>query len=113
MIHTKFLGSTRYVAALWKFVKSTGFSCFFPPGYSGERDQVTVQETLPEIVRPMYAERLTTIDSPRSHPDKVRLAINQTAEEVAAKFVEITKAYKSSVGYPTATPRLFISLNSG
>ena len=34
----------------------------------------------------------------RSHPDKVKLAINQTADEVAAKFVEITKAYKSSVG---------------
>ncbi|KAF9649601.1 DnaJ-domain-containing protein [Thelephora ganbajun] len=29
------------------------------------------------------------------HPDKVKLAINQTVEEVAAKFVEITKAYKS------------------
>ena len=39
------------------------------------------------------------IDLPCSHPDKVRLAINQTAEEVAAKFVEITKAYKSSVGH--------------
>lgn len=29
------------------------------------------------------------------HPDKVKLAINQTAEDVATKFVEITKAYKS------------------
>ena len=31
----------------------------------------------------------------RSHPDKVKLAVNDTAESVAARFVEITKAYKS------------------
>lgn len=29
------------------------------------------------------------------HPDKVRLAVNQTIEEVESYFVEITKAYKS------------------
>ena len=29
------------------------------------------------------------------HPDKVRLAVNQTLEEVESYFVEITKAYKS------------------
>ncbi|KZT21226.1 DnaJ-domain-containing protein [Neolentinus lepideus HHB14362 ss-1] len=29
------------------------------------------------------------------HPDKVKLAVNQTMEEVEAKFVELTKAYKS------------------
>lgn len=66
-----------------------------PSGHHGEGDQVTVQETFPEIVRSMYTEQFETIDPPRSHPDKVKLAINQTAEEVAAKFVEITKAYKS------------------
>ncbi|TDL14651.1 hypothetical protein BD410DRAFT_757056 [Rickenella mellea] len=33
--------------------------------------------------------------SVKFHPDKVRLAANQTAESVAAYFVEITKAYKS------------------
>ncbi|OBZ66644.1 Translocation protein sec63 [Grifola frondosa] len=33
------------------------------------------------------------------HPDKVKLAINQTMEAVEAKFVEITKAYKSFNGY--------------
>lgn len=32
-----------------------------------------------------------------SHPDKVKLAVNQTMEAVEAKFVEITKAYKSCV----------------
>ena len=37
------------------------------------------------------------IDSLYNHPDKVKLAINQTMDEVAAKFVEITKAYKLSV----------------
>ena len=42
------------------------------------------------------------INPPCSHPDKVKLAINQTAEDVAAKFVEITKAYKSLVGRPLA-----------
>ena len=42
-------------------------------------------------------ERFTTIYSLHNHPDKVKLAINQTVDEVAAKFVEIVKAYKSSV----------------
>lgn len=32
---------------------------------------------------------------PPSHPDKVKLGINETMEMVEAKFVEITKAYKS------------------
>jgi hypothetical protein len=30
-----------------------------------------------------------------SHPDKVKLTGNDTAESVAARFVEITKAYKA------------------
>lgn len=30
-----------------------------------------------------------------SHPDKVKLEINQTMAEIEAKFVNITKAYKS------------------
>ncbi|KAG8701223.1 secretory subunit [Ceratobasidium sp. 395] len=33
--------------------------------------------------------------SVKFHPDKVKLAVNQTMEEVSAKFVELTKAYKS------------------
>jgi preprotein translocase subunit Sec63 len=32
-----------------------------------------------------------------SHPDKVKLSINETMESVANRFVEITKAYKSFV----------------
>lgn len=32
-----------------------------------------------------------------SHPDKVKLAVNQTLEEVSAYFVDLTKAYKSYV----------------
>lgn len=35
------------------------------------------------------------ISLPRSHPDKVKLGINETMAMVEAKFVEITKAYKS------------------
>lgn len=31
----------------------------------------------------------------RSHPDKVKLTGNDTSESVAARFVEITKAYKA------------------
>jgi preprotein translocase subunit Sec63 len=31
----------------------------------------------------------------RSHPDKVKLAGNQTREDADAKFVELTKAYKA------------------
>jgi len=30
-----------------------------------------------------------------SHPDKVKLAINQTIEEVSSHFVDLTKAYKA------------------
>ncbi|EIW62313.1 DnaJ-domain-containing protein [Trametes versicolor FP-101664 SS1] len=33
--------------------------------------------------------------SRKFHPDKVKLAVNETMEAVEAKFVEITKAYKS------------------
>ncbi|KAI0313248.1 Sec63 Brl domain-containing protein [Amylostereum chailletii] len=33
--------------------------------------------------------------SKKFHPDKVRLAVNQTADEVSAYFVDLTKAYKS------------------
>ncbi|CAE6476988.1 unnamed protein product [Rhizoctonia solani] len=33
--------------------------------------------------------------SVKFHPDKVKLAVNQTMESVAAHFVELTKAYKS------------------
>lgn len=32
-----------------------------------------------------------------SHPDKVKLNVNLTIEAVEARFVEITKAYKSYV----------------
>lgn len=32
-----------------------------------------------------------------SHPDKYKLVGNDTAETVANKFVELTKAYKSCV----------------
>ena len=32
-----------------------------------------------------------------SHPDKVKLGVNQTVESVEAYFVEITKAYKAYV----------------
>ncbi|KAG8740640.1 secretory subunit [Ceratobasidium sp. 414] len=33
--------------------------------------------------------------SVKFHPDKVKLAVNQTMDEVSAHFVELTKAYKS------------------
>ncbi len=33
--------------------------------------------------------------SRKFHPDKVKLAINQTVEQVEAHFVDLTKAYKS------------------
>ena len=77
--------------ALRKLADSIGFLRFFLLGHYGEGDQVTVQETVSEIVRPIHVERFTTIYSLRSHPDKVKLAINQTMDEVAAKFVESPK----------------------
>ena len=112
-IRMKFWVLQRCVALLAELVRSMDLFHLFPPGYYGEGDQITIQEALPEIVRPTYMERFTIIDPPRSHPDKVKVAINQTAEEVAAKFVEITKAYKSSVGYSPAMSLLLKSLNSG
>lgn len=32
-----------------------------------------------------------------SHPDKVKATINETVEDIANRFVDITKAYKSYV----------------
>lgn len=40
---------------------------------------------------------LENTDNVSSHPDKVKLAANQTMEEVSSYFVELTKAYKSFV----------------
>ena len=36
-------------------------------------------------------------DTLYSHPDKVKLGVNDTVEAVEAKFVELTKAYKAYV----------------
>ena len=41
-----------------------------------------------------------------SHPDKVKLTANDTAESVAARFVELTKAYKA---YAAIRPELIWS----
>ena len=84
---------SRCVLALRKLAEPISFLRFFLLGNYGE----SRHEKLSEIVRPIHVERFTTIYSLRSHPDKVKLAINQTVDEVAAKFVEITKAYKLSV----------------
>lgn len=32
-----------------------------------------------------------------SHPDKVKATVNETVEDIANRFVDITKAYKSYV----------------
>ena len=52
------------------------------------------------------------IYSLHSHPDKVMLAINQTMDEVAAKFVESPKYTNRQFGYYSATPPLFTFLPS-
>jgi preprotein translocase subunit Sec63 len=57
-----------------------------------------VQEIVETIVRanlPFIRSECLTQMSYYSHPDKVKIVGNMTAESVAAKFVEITKAYKS------------------
>ena len=105
------LGIVKVCGRAAKLPQANSFSCLLPPGYYREGDQVAVQETLPEIVRLIYADHFPVIDLPRSHPDKVKLTVNQTAEEVASKFVEITKAYKSSVGCPPPRHTLFTQIS--
>lgn len=60
-----------------------------------EGDQVTLQEAFAKIVSiPIYLPFYLSLAS-NSHPDKVKLSVNDTIEAVEAKFVELTKAYKS------------------
>ena len=73
-------------------------------GYFREGHQVPLQETLQNIVIAItFSPQLHAYDL-CSHPDKVKLTGNDTAESVAARFVDITKAYKAYVdlngGYP-------------
>ena len=48
-----------------------------------------------------------------SHPDKIKLAINQTMGEVATKFVEITKRTNRQFDFWSTTFPLFTFLRSG
>jgi hypothetical protein len=76
-------------------------------GYFREGHQVPLQETLQNIVsaEPLFSPYLLAHDS-RSHPDKVKLTVNDTAESVAARFVDITKAYKSYGTFNGSYPKL-------
>ena len=61
-------------------------------------DQVTLQEAVQSFVSflaPFMKQTISHIEC--RHPDKVKLAVNETIEAVEARFVEITKAYKSCV----------------
>jgi len=59
----------------------------------GQANQKALQEALSSIV-----SWLSAVGSGRliaSHPDKIKLSENQTMEDAEAKYVELTKAYKS------------------
>lgn len=64
-------------------------------GHGREGHQAPLPEAQLEIVSRAQAVAFDRADMPNSHPDKLRLADNQTKEEADAHFVELTKAYKS------------------
>lgn len=72
--------------------------------YFGKGDQVPLQKALQNTVSILFIHSslilLLTADYLRSHPDKVKLTGNDTAESVASRFVELTKAYKACANNP-------------
>jgi translocation protein SEC63 len=63
--------------------------------YPGKGHQVSLQKTFQNIVSFPFFDLHSLAHYLHSHPDKVKLTGNDTADSVAARFVEITKAYKA------------------
>lgn len=65
--------------------------------FFGKGHKVSLQKTFQEIVSFHIFILLLLRCSPLtySHPDKVKLTGNDTDESVAARFVDLTKAYKA------------------
>ena len=74
--------------------RETHFISMSLPGYIRKRDQVSLQEAFKTIVRSCFLA-FTRPQTLPSHPDKVKLEGNDTIESASARFVDITKAYKS------------------
>ena len=87
------LASARYA---WVDVFSV-FSFSHGAGSDREGNQVAFQETVTSIVRYFLCLHRSSKLIILSHPDKVKATINETAEDIANRFVDITKAYKSYV----------------
>jgi translocation protein SEC63 len=59
------------------------------------RSNLTIKSFLKYCELPSLWFFYCVVHYSRSHPDKVKLTGNDTAESVAARFVDITKAYKA------------------
>jgi len=75
-------------------------------GSDREADQEALPQAVAQVVRPLPHSPTTPLTHelthrPRSHPDKLTLAENQTKEEADSHFVELTKAYKACVPRPS------------
>lgn len=80
------------------------FILLYTDGWFSELDREANQVPLPQDDPQVVSSTSDSFDtfahialrfSRQSHPDKVKLAENQTMEEVESYFVELTKAYKS------------------
>jgi hypothetical protein len=82
--------STQYWCCTILYLTSHSSVEFF-----GKGDQVSLQKTLQNIVCSVSLFFVHGVLTTYSHPDKVKLTGNDTAESVSAHFVDITKAYKA------------------
>lgn len=95
----------RSVRSTWHFLSITAFiSCTcYCAELIREGDSLPLQEAVSPIVRlPVCLTAIDTTNPWHSHPDKVKISGNDTAESVATRFVDFTKAYKACVS------RLFV-----
>lgn len=66
-------------------------------GNVSKRYQIALQKAVEEIASTICFRSISRLIPFHSHPDKVKLGLNDTVEAVQARFVEITKAYKACV----------------
>ena len=65
-------------------------------GCNRKGNKIIVQKTVQNLVRiAKQSTSPTSADTSISHPDKVKATVNETMEQIANRFVDITKAYKS------------------
>ena len=71
------------------------YQCFRSRVLQQKKSSHTTRNYLGNCTSAQSSYVLSELTTCNSHPDKVKLAVNQTMEMVEAHFVEITKAYKA------------------